>query len=205
MINSNATRNEDRFYAILPSCGEIYQHVLKKNSHIIIKWVNKKDTILDWKITDMASVRLKLYEIMDYVRDKARILKACTRGGITIFPSFVARYTPLGNEIKELVYPALVHELYSDPLLLYILKKQWDKIDPSLDLSRYLLEQNDDIRYVFLPYFIYSIQEYMHVYPTLATGIYLFGNMKKNRWFSSGKIYHSEYRYCTNNYTFNIY
>ncbi|CAO3630612.1 unnamed protein product [Cunninghamella blakesleeana] len=65
ILNSEATINEDRFHTILPS-WEKY-HPLIKN----------KNTISEWQITDMTSVRLKLYDIMD-LWDKATLLYACS-------------------------------------------------------------------------------------------------------------------------------
>ncbi|CAO3651678.1 unnamed protein product [Cunninghamella blakesleeana] len=68
ILNSNASRNEDRFYAILPSWNK-YQHLIKN-----------KNTISNWNITNMISVKLKLYEILDDdgdLWDKARLLFSC--------------------------------------------------------------------------------------------------------------------------------
>ncbi|CAO3638586.1 unnamed protein product [Cunninghamella blakesleeana] len=61
ILNSNASRNEDRFNAILSSWNE-YSHLIKN-----------KDTISKWNITNMTLVRLKLYEIMDDLWDKVII------------------------------------------------------------------------------------------------------------------------------------
>ncbi|CAO3637990.1 unnamed protein product [Cunninghamella blakesleeana] len=81
ILNSNATRNEDRFNAILPSWDK-YSHVIKN-----------KYTVSRWDITDMTSVRLKLYEMMDDLWDKARLLYTCSRiiiGDNFILPSFAS-------------------------------------------------------------------------------------------------------------------
>ncbi|CAO3649499.1 unnamed protein product [Cunninghamella blakesleeana] len=89
ILNSNATRNEDRFNAILPS-WEKYRH-----------FIQDKNTISEWKITNMVSVRLKIYELMsDDVLEtwnKARLLYACSmRQGsssyIPLLPTFASQY-----------------------------------------------------------------------------------------------------------------
>ncbi|CAO3637790.1 unnamed protein product [Cunninghamella blakesleeana] len=82
ILNSNAARNEDRFNAILPSWDK-YNHLIKNRS-----------TISEWNITDMTSVRLKLYEIMDDLWDKATLLYICSKsfGIAIILPSFASHY-----------------------------------------------------------------------------------------------------------------
>ncbi|CAO3637472.1 unnamed protein product [Cunninghamella blakesleeana] len=80
ILNSNAKRNEDRFNAILPSWNR-YSHLIKNVS--------------DWNITDMTSVRLKLYEIMndDDLWDKAKLLNACSSYTVQpMLPSFASHY-----------------------------------------------------------------------------------------------------------------
>ncbi|CAO3638429.1 unnamed protein product [Cunninghamella blakesleeana] len=79
ILISNATRNGDRFNAILPSWHK-YKHLIKN-----------KDTVSEWNITDMTSVRLKLYEIMDDLWDKAKLLYLCSRSHDgPILPSFAS-------------------------------------------------------------------------------------------------------------------
>ncbi|CAO3652229.1 unnamed protein product [Cunninghamella blakesleeana] len=84
MVKSNASRNEDRFYAILPSWNK-YQHLIKK-----------KNKVSNWNITDMLSVKLKLYEILDDNDDlwnKARLLLYCSiYFGKPILPSFATQH-----------------------------------------------------------------------------------------------------------------
>ncbi|KAI9303433.1 hypothetical protein BJ944DRAFT_268425 [Cunninghamella echinulata] len=92
ILNSNTTKNEDRFYAILPIWHK-YKHILKD-----------KNTIAKWNITDMISVRLKLYEFMD-LWDKARLLKACSSKFVRRLPSFASVYYSSGLELKELDDP----------------------------------------------------------------------------------------------------
>ncbi|CAO3649886.1 unnamed protein product [Cunninghamella blakesleeana] len=83
MIRSNATRNEDRFHAILPS-WEKYKHLIQD-----------KNTISDWNITDFLSVKLKLFEIMDDTDlwNKARLLYySSVFNGKPILPTFATQY-----------------------------------------------------------------------------------------------------------------
>ncbi|CAO3650165.1 unnamed protein product [Cunninghamella blakesleeana] len=59
ILYSWAAKNEDKFYAFLP-LWEKYRHLLKD--------------ISNWHITDKISVQLKLYEIMDDLWEKAKLL-----------------------------------------------------------------------------------------------------------------------------------
>ncbi|CAO3637998.1 unnamed protein product [Cunninghamella blakesleeana] len=89
VMNSYASRNEDRFHAILPSWNE-HKHLTKNVS--------------EWKITDMTSVRLKLYEIMDNLWEKAALLYACapkSNDKTFILPSFATRYYSTDLRITE--------------------------------------------------------------------------------------------------------
>lgn len=65
ILNSKVTKNEDRFHAILPLLDN-YKHIIKD-----------KNTIFEWNITNMMSIRIKLYEIMD-LSDKIKLLHACS-------------------------------------------------------------------------------------------------------------------------------
>ncbi|CAO3637838.1 unnamed protein product [Cunninghamella blakesleeana] len=88
ILNSSATRNEDRFNAILPSWDRY--HYLIKN----------RNTISEWSISDMTSVRLKLYDFIDDnnnidgLWDKATLLYACLQTNLhaVILPSFASYY-----------------------------------------------------------------------------------------------------------------
>ncbi|CAO3637306.1 unnamed protein product [Cunninghamella blakesleeana] len=81
ILNSKATRNEDRFNAILPLWNK-YHHLIKNVS--------------EWNITSMVSVRLKLYEIINDgdLWEKAALLYACTIDSteIIILPSFASQH-----------------------------------------------------------------------------------------------------------------
>ncbi|CAO3637659.1 unnamed protein product [Cunninghamella blakesleeana] len=93
ILSSNATRNEDRFNAILPSWNK-YKHLIKNVS--------------EWDTTDMTSVRLKLYEIMndDDLWEKAKLLHACSDDcPEIIIPSFANH-----NNVKKL----MIIEKYDD-------------------------------------------------------------------------------------------
>ncbi|ORZ11608.1 hypothetical protein BCR42DRAFT_421413 [Absidia repens] len=57
ILNSKASKNEDRFYAILPHS----------------KYDDKINQVADWKINTMTSVKLKLFEIMN-AEDKLKLL-----------------------------------------------------------------------------------------------------------------------------------
>ncbi|ORZ06427.1 hypothetical protein BCR42DRAFT_456403 [Absidia repens] len=57
MLGAKASKNEDRFYAILPHS----------------KYKNKIDQVAHWNISTLLSVKLKLFEIVD-VRDKLLLL-----------------------------------------------------------------------------------------------------------------------------------
>lgn len=89
ILNSNASRNEDRFYAILPSWKK-YNHLIEDNN-----------TIPNWNITDMVLVKLKLYQITDDLWDKARLLLVYSiHIDKPIFPSF-ATYNDLHLHLAE--------------------------------------------------------------------------------------------------------
>ncbi|KAI9305184.1 hypothetical protein BJ944DRAFT_265637 [Cunninghamella echinulata] len=109
-LDSNAARNEDRFHAILPSWEE-YSHVIQH-----------KSTISNWKISGMTSVKLKLYEIMDNIWDKARLLRGCVphkANNLNIFPSFASRQDMTYFRIMELDDIAYANEKLSVELIYY--------------------------------------------------------------------------------------
>ncbi|CAO3653771.1 unnamed protein product [Cunninghamella echinulata] len=124
ILNSDATKNEDRFNAILPSWDK-YNH-----------WIKDKNTISNWNITDMTSIRLKLYELMDDVWDKAKLLRACSH--FTSFP-ILPSYASFND--SELIYLYekdnidLAYEDYSADLLKYA----FDKFG-NVDSVKYMLD-----------------------------------------------------------------
>ncbi|CAO3615620.1 unnamed protein product [Cunninghamella echinulata] len=113
LLNSNASRNEDRFNAILPSWNE-YNHLIKD-----------KNTVSKWHITNMISVRLKLFAIMDNLWDKARLLHACSTHAFKtlILPTFASYYSESGMYLYERHNLELAYERYFHNLSNYILKK----------------------------------------------------------------------------------
>ncbi|KAI9305904.1 hypothetical protein BJ944DRAFT_287451 [Cunninghamella echinulata] len=106
ILNSNATRNEDRFHAILPSWAN-FSHIIKN-----------KNTISSWNITDMVSVRLKLYELLDDLWDKARLLNACTIGlsSLPILPSYASKYDKIHLTIYEKDLEDFAYDYYESEL-----------------------------------------------------------------------------------------
>ncbi|CAO3637190.1 unnamed protein product [Cunninghamella blakesleeana] len=115
ILNSNASRNEDRFNAILPSWKE-YNHIIKN-----------KDTVSKWNITDMTSVMLKLYEIMNNgnLWDKAGLLYANTLryldGRKIIFPTFACRLDIDKLKLIERVnYNNIAYKEFEEKALEYI-------------------------------------------------------------------------------------
>ncbi|ORZ07106.1 hypothetical protein BCR42DRAFT_426375 [Absidia repens] len=90
IVNSNASRSDDRFHSILP--------LWQKYKHVIVD----DDTIASWRIVDRMTVILKLYEIMDDVYDQLRLLHACGQlsatGGrghhMLLFPTFANLLKP---------------------------------------------------------------------------------------------------------------
>ncbi|CAO3652018.1 unnamed protein product [Cunninghamella blakesleeana] len=102
MIASNASRNQDRFYAVLPLWNK-YKHLT----------INRK-TISDWNITNMLSVKLKLYELMEDndgdLWDKARLLYySSIYGTEPVIPSFATFQQP-NLSIDEIDYPDYASE-----------------------------------------------------------------------------------------------
>ncbi|CAO3652466.1 unnamed protein product [Cunninghamella blakesleeana] len=96
MVGSNASRNEDRFYAILPSWSEYKSLIHDKNTNI----------------TDMQSVKLKLYEILndDDLWEKARLLVTSSIcESKPVFPTFATYHQP-NNIITEMDYVDYSHK-----------------------------------------------------------------------------------------------
>ncbi|CAO3637846.1 unnamed protein product [Cunninghamella blakesleeana] len=108
ILNSNATRNEDRFHATLPLWNK-YHHLIRNVS--------------EWNITDMTSVRWKLYEMINDgdLWDKATLLYACSRNYMCILPSFVSQYNVNDLRIVEKCnYNSIIYKKFEDGLLKYI-------------------------------------------------------------------------------------
>ncbi|CAO3652102.1 unnamed protein product [Cunninghamella blakesleeana] len=101
MVKSKASKNEDRFYAVLPSLSQ-YKYLTEN-----------KNTISSWNITEMQSVKLKLYELLDDNDDlwnKARLLYYSSNyDGKPVLPSFAAHHLP-NPTISELENINHAHE-----------------------------------------------------------------------------------------------
>ncbi|CAO3637544.1 unnamed protein product [Cunninghamella blakesleeana] len=267
LLNSKASKNEDRFYAILPSWNK-YKYLIKN-----------KNTISKWNITDMTSVILKLYEIMDDdLWHKARLLYACSKAYTTsqVLPSFANHYqdgylflkeidfinnnsyynndseeedgedNPENkiendseddvseiNGITESIYTEnltnirLNNRNHHDPYLtvkskIYTIVDIEYQIDQDILLSYSLNSSHgnereeeeeekgdDDLQVVYIPFFTFTVSNYLYIDPKCGTGIYLLGNMDKNRWVVAYNNFGcpslESYSYCFDNYTFNIY
>ncbi|CAO3600987.1 unnamed protein product [Absidia cylindrospora] len=92
MLKSKASKNEDRFYAILP----------------LSKYKDKLNQVAHWEINHMMSVKLKLFEIMD-TKDKwillflsGRTLGSNTFQVLPTFCSSTINGTPLGIISKRI-------------------------------------------------------------------------------------------------------
>ncbi|KAI9300695.1 hypothetical protein BJ944DRAFT_272609 [Cunninghamella echinulata] len=111
LLNSNATRNEDRFNAILPSWNGYSQLIKDKN------------TISKWQITNMISVRLKLFGIMNNLRDKSRLLHACSTHAFRapILPTFASYYSRDGIYLYEVHNLKTAYDRYLNNLSKYVL------------------------------------------------------------------------------------
>ncbi|CAO3653155.1 unnamed protein product [Cunninghamella echinulata] len=250
LLNSKASTIEDRFNAILP--------IWKKYKHV----VKDKDTISNWNITDMVLVRVKLYEIMDDLWDKARLLYACTQFTVTssLFLSFASRYHPGYLQLIEKEDMDYANKEYSNDLLNFandMLKndsyiqqhhildnkeKEYGSIytenltDIQLDphnhnflsikakkyfigkkkanysqeaLLAYSFKRGDNLIYVYIPFFTYTVPGYTDSLPWNGSGIFLVGNMDQNRWIALSRSYltdyKSEFSSCTDLYSFNVY
>ncbi|CAO3619571.1 unnamed protein product [Cunninghamella blakesleeana] len=84
LLNSKATRSEDRFYAILPSWGKKYKDMVKDENQIS-----------KWEVKGMSKVIERLYGLLDNDWDKIRILWACSEYEDTpIIPTYASHYNP---------------------------------------------------------------------------------------------------------------
>ncbi|CAO3601200.1 unnamed protein product [Absidia cylindrospora] len=99
IVNSKASRDDDRFHSILP--------LWQKYKHVIVD----DDTIASWHIVDQRSVILALYRIMDKdVYDPLRLLHACGQTSASgggrgrhelLFPTFAHLFKPSYLKIFE--------------------------------------------------------------------------------------------------------
>ncbi|CAO3640439.1 unnamed protein product [Cunninghamella echinulata] len=100
MLDSRAAKHEDRFYAILKASHK-YKHLIQD-----------KHTVSSWGITDMVSVRLQLFKVMD-LEDKTALLHACSNNNGTLSPTFASTYKEGWTEIEILHYGDYNYTYYS--------------------------------------------------------------------------------------------
>ncbi|KAI9300972.1 hypothetical protein BJ944DRAFT_14180 [Cunninghamella echinulata] len=248
LLNSNATRNEDRFNAILSSWKK-YNYLIKN-----------KNTISNWNITDMISVRLKLYELMDDLWDKARLLYACSHFdiGLPILPSYASQcngdYLYLNEKDKAgvayEVYSAYVlsfgykmygsyditrqildntkkefGSIYTDNILTiqldpnyyylsiksikYFIIEMEEHIFDQRFLSNYSLKDDDSLKFIWIPFFTFTIPNFTEILPLKGSRIVLLGNMDQNKWILLSRYSlrgnYKEVICCSDKYSFNIY
>ncbi|SAL96418.1 hypothetical protein [Absidia glauca] len=179
-LNSKATRNEDRFVAMLPLFREFKQYVTS-------------NALSTWNITDMVSVRLRLLRIVSF-KEKLAILLSCTLPSFIsdiILPSFATAYKPLNlnwaielsqkeSMIKEL-------DLEEDGTMDYMrVTVPWSRtftesaVQHDLDVSTTALSKlgldSANIVTVFIPITVHD-ERTNH-----TLGIKLFGDRSKNKW-----------------------
>ncbi|KAI9300133.1 hypothetical protein BJ944DRAFT_273463 [Cunninghamella echinulata] len=258
LLSSNATRNEDRFNAILPSWNR-YKHLIEN-----------KNTISEWDITSMTSVRLKLYEFMDNIWDKAALLYACSHHShqqqqqkkrVIILPSYASGHSNYCLHLVEESNPELAYERYLSDLMNYGTKMfgndddtlqhilyngnkfgslytknlkniQWHSSYLAVESKKYFVRKiekgeldqdflstyslcndddsaNDDIRYVCVPFFTFTIPDFHYVAPRNGSRIHLLGNMDQNRWILAPQYcylgYSGEALCRSDKYTFHLY
>ncbi|KAI9307788.1 hypothetical protein BJ944DRAFT_237562 [Cunninghamella echinulata] len=117
MLDSKATKSEDRFYAIL------------KASNKYGDLVQGKDTVSSWSITGMVSVRLQLFKIMD-LDDKIALLHACSNSNGALSPTFASIYTEGWTDIETLHFGNYFYTHYSS-------------VVPKLELNFFEKNNND--------------------------------------------------------------
>ncbi|ORZ07329.1 hypothetical protein BCR42DRAFT_426070 [Absidia repens] len=202
ILNSKASKNEDRFYAVLP----------------LSKYKDKVDQVADWKINTMTSVKLKLYEIMD-TKDKLlllfsggqwRSMKICeglptfATSLITGFPIDTLGYPcnfDLTNECtiqlrQDAAHAPPLHYLHLSPAEYYVKRKPYKDQNAS---ALYGLKQiigsllqldacRSTVDIVYINYFPEKIREpstFEESKKDLNTPDYsidLIGSFKENKW-----------------------
>ncbi|KAI8079917.1 uncharacterized protein BX664DRAFT_204996 [Halteromyces radiatus] len=200
MLRSRATKNEDRFHAILP--------LSPKYNKVKVS----KDTISSWNISGMQSVRLKLYEILD-VEDKLYLLQVCKKQSYTILPTFASNfdmtlvplypYTPSDTFFEfnfDITDPSAVYfesdhlnnssgykgpSLHLRPKKYYIHDSLLQDMDEAKSYSKVMKKLgfesiDESFEFVTIPSFCTDDESdltSLYAYP-----IHLFGSMNKNVW-----------------------
>ncbi|CAO3651984.1 unnamed protein product [Cunninghamella blakesleeana] len=185
ILNSKATRNEDRFNAILSSWGK-YHHFIKN-----------KYTISKWNITDMVSVRLKLYAIMDDdLWDKAALLYACSThfDHYSIHPTFAAGHRSFFH--LKLIEKSdnnitLVNERYTKTLLNHINNNNNTNAEEKDYVKKYIHDHyirtnkpiyTENLTRIQLIHQHYQPHQYHHYLSVKANGYFIYKLKDKNAW-----------------------
>ncbi|CAO3599009.1 unnamed protein product [Absidia cylindrospora] len=235
ILDSNASKNEDRFYAVLP----------------LSKYKDQVDQVSAWKISTMVSIKLKLYEIMD-TNDKLVLLFSCgifasrniCEGLPTFATSFVtglsidvleySRTFDLNNEftitLQNDAHASHPHYLRLSPTEYYVKRKPYSEDDISKlrqhkKILRNILQldaHNFSVDIVCIDYFPKKIKEssgfkgLKEKSTTFDDKIALIGSFVENKWILGNRIVllgsldynHSEYDHHENSDSdtaFNIY
>ncbi|ORZ07339.1 hypothetical protein BCR42DRAFT_426082 [Absidia repens] len=197
ILDSKASKNEDRFYAILPQS----------------KYKDKINQVGEWKIDTMTSVRLQLFKFMD-TKDKLVLLfmigYTYYYGSKSIFPTFATSTIEYFSVDFEKSYPpnfdlsnqstiTIHHRVHDDSQMYYYLqltpKKYYvaRKIDHkssgrSANIQKEIIcnhfqlnEHNLEIDTVRIPF--YDVNDESHL--AGPYNIYLFGSFSENIWIYS--------------------
>ncbi|ORZ07389.1 hypothetical protein BCR42DRAFT_426173 [Absidia repens] len=210
MLCSKASKNEDRFYAILPQT----------------KYKDKTNQVPDWNINNMTSIKLKLFEILD-TKDKLTLLflagfnRSSSRFELTadVLPTFATSSVSksacnyfaadyplnfdLDNKSTITLHPhardshlsyflQLTPKTYSVADLStnhpdYIDSSRGDYLDELADAmiekTRNYLQLSTPVCIVCISYFDTSTSTYWESYRTLMKGaLYLAGSFRENKW-----------------------
>ncbi|ORY97062.1 hypothetical protein BCR42DRAFT_430467 [Absidia repens] len=209
MLCGKASKIEDRFYAILPQS----------------KYKDKINQVAHWKLNNMVSVKLKLFEIMD-TKDKLTLLFLA---GCNVVSSFTDQY-PLNFDLGNKSTITLHHHARDLHLYYFLqltakkycvidLPSESDCNDDSFILMKPMMTKacddlqlnlaSSEIKIVCLTYFDEStLNSDAERDASNNCKLYLFGCFEKNKWMLITLKYFNEWshHYVNNNGTvFNIY
>ncbi|ORZ05623.1 hypothetical protein BCR42DRAFT_427994 [Absidia repens] len=191
MLNSRATRNEDRFYAILP---------LTKYKKLVAD-----HAIASWGITNDVSVRLVLYRLVSFEEKLTLLLCSIlpSLGSNVILPSFAFVYqdtnfdwawqlsngAPTLIKAIDLITPTVAEDDKKQDQLVHLkIVVPWSRtftdsaVEHDLDVSGHALaclgltDLLDELVTVFVPITVHN--EVTHH----TLGIKLFGHREQNKW-----------------------
>ncbi|CAO3593797.1 unnamed protein product [Absidia cylindrospora] len=103
MLDSKASKTEDRFYAILPHT----------------KYKDKINQVAHWELNTLLSVKLKLFEIMD-TKDKLTLLFLGQIYGQTILPTFATPTIPSDRMKQHILEYPLNFDLTKPTITLHV-------------------------------------------------------------------------------------